>query len=128
MANDPLINDRPAPEPFTPRHRSFRLPYARLQDVVNPPDLDTNFFPGLRRTAVAIQGLIANAIRDRTTLRAVGGAWSLSDAAFTDGWLMNTMQLNAFCPIGPGALTPGFTGDATHLMYLQCGITIQAAS
>lgn len=116
------------PGPWRNKHRNVSQVYNRLYSVSNPPAPNPDFFGDLRLTVAALQGLIADAIRDGTTLRAIGGGWSLSRAAVTDGRLLDTLALNWVLPLDAGSVVAGFTGDPTRLMLLQCGVTIRLAN
>jgi hypothetical protein len=67
-----LISDETA-SPFRPRHQNFEPQYQRLLQVANPPGLSADFFAGLKLSSAAIQSLIAGAVRDGVTFRAMGG-------------------------------------------------------
>src|SRR4029453_1621176 len=117
------------PNPWRNKHKKCEQTFRRLIRVGNPPDDENaDFFGDLRLTVAAIQGLIAEAIRDKVTLRAVGGGWSLSEAAVTDGNMLDTLALNNAFPLDAASLIPGFRGDPAKLVYLQCGVTIDQAN
>lgn len=114
---------------WTNRHRNFTQVYQNLFDVSNPAPPTTDFFGDLRVTAKAIQDLIASAIRDNKTIRAIGGGWSLSRAAVTDGRLINTAPLNWYFPVDAvNGLAAGFQGDPSTIFYMQCGVSVLEAN
>src|ERR1044072_4235454 len=78
------------PSPWVNKHKNVSQEFQRLYSVSNPPRPITDFFGDLRFTVSALQGLVREAIRDKVTLRAIGGGWSLSRAAVTDGRLIDT--------------------------------------
>ncbi len=115
------------PSPFINKHQNFQQPFRNLYRVGNPPASD-DFFGDLRLTVSAIQRLIAETLAGGTTLRAIGGGWSLSTAAVTDGNLIDTLALNWTFPLDAASLIPGYAGDPNLLQYLQCGVTIDRAN
>jgi hypothetical protein len=111
------------------QHLNVSQAYDRLYDVFNPEvDGDPDFMTGLQPTISALEGIIGDAIRDGTRLRALGGGWSLSTAAVTNGRLINTKNLNWRFPIGAGGVSPGYAGDSTLLMYMQAGMSVAGAN
>jgi FAD/FMN-containing dehydrogenase len=96
--------------------------------VGNPPPPNDDFFGDLRLTVVAIQELIADSMAAGTTLRALGGGWSLSTVAVTDGNMIDTLALNWTFPLNAASLVPNYVGDPNLLQYLQCGVTIDRAN
>src|SRR5215471_9913395 len=111
------------PGPWVNKHRNVIQDFDRLYSILNPPGPVTDFFGDLQLTAGALQGLIRDAIRDNMTLRAIGGGWSLSRAAVTDGCLIDTLGLNWAFPADATSIAPGYSGDPSLLMYLQCGVS-----
>jgi FAD/FMN-containing dehydrogenases len=113
---------------WTNRHRNVEQQFQQLFDVSNPQPPTPDYFGDLRITVKALQGLIGSAIADGTTLRALGGGWSLSRAAVTDGRLVNTAPLNWFFPVTGSGLSNAFQGDPTSVFYLQCGVSVSEAN
>ncbi|MFL6275420.1 MAG: FAD-binding protein [Blastocatellia bacterium] len=116
------------PSPWINKHRNVEQAFQRLYSIANPPSPVTNFFGDLQLTVAALQGLIGDALRDQTTLRAIGGGWSLSDAAVTDGRMIDTLALNWAFPADATSVAPGYAGDPALLMYLQCGVSVREAN
>jgi hypothetical protein len=116
------------PSPWVNKHQNVTQEFDRLYSVANPPRPVTDFFGDLQLTVAALQGLIGEAIRDKVTLRAIGGGWSLSRAAVTDGRLIDTLALNWAFPADATSVAPGYTGDPALLMYLQCGVSVKEAN
>lgn len=117
-----------SPSPWVNKHQNVVQEFDRLYSVANPPRPVTNFFGDLQLTVAALQGLIEEALRDQVTLRAIGGGWSLSSAAVTNGRLIDTLALNWAFPADATSVAPGHTGDPARLMYLQCGVSIKEAN
>src|SRR5262249_27311797 len=116
------------PGPWVNKHRNVIQDFDRLYSVLNPPAPVTDFFGDLQLTTGALQGLILDAIRDKVTLRAIGGGWSLSRAAVTDGRLVDTLGLNWAFPADPTSVATGYQGEPSLLMYLQCGVSVAEAN
>ena len=57
------VSSVPASE-WTNKHQNVTQAFDRLYSVMNPPSPVTDFFGDLRLTVGALQGLIADAIRD----------------------------------------------------------------
>src|SRR5262249_2221653 len=111
------------------RHQNVSQAYDRLYDLFNPTlTAPPDFMIDLQPTISALEGIIEDAINDRKRLRALGGGWSLSRAAVTDGRLINTQNLNWRFPLGAGATAPGYPGDPTLLTYMQAGMSVAVAN
>src|SRR5262245_4205105 len=82
------------PSPWINKHRNVSQEFDQLYSVLNPAGPIEDFFGDLRLTVEALQGLIRDAIRHSVRLRALGGGWSLSRAAVTNGRLIDTLGLN----------------------------------
>jgi FAD/FMN-containing dehydrogenase len=106
------------------KHRNIQQQFDKLYDVWNPAPPVTGFFEDLQLTVAALQDLIGSAITDGRTLRAIGGGWSLSRAAVTDGRLVNTAPLNWYFPVPSNRLAAAFEGDRTSVFFLQCGASV----
>jgi len=113
------------PSPWINKHQNVSQEFERLYSVLNPPGPVEDFFGDLRLTTAALQALIADAIQDGTTLRAIGGGWSLSRAPVTDGRLIDTLGLNWAFPGDSSRVAPAYAGDPALLMYLQCGVSVK---
>jgi hypothetical protein len=116
------------PSPWINKHKNVSQEFDRLYSVSNPPRPITDFFGDLRLTVAALQNLIKEAIRDKVTLRAIGGGWSLSQAAVTNGRLIDTLALNWAFPADETSIATAYKGDPALLMFLQCGVSIREAN
>ncbi len=103
-------------------HQNFSQPVTQLLDVwnANPdvPDLET--YAGTTR---GLQKLIGQAVKDGNSVRALGGGWSFSPVAATDGIIINTKPLNYGFTLAQSA-HPQYQGDPAHLFFAQCGMSI----
>ena len=58
-------------------------------------------------------------------MRGLGGGWSLSPAAVTQDFLVDTKQLNDLViGISPAFLEANVSGDPDHLVFAQCGVSV----
>lgn len=115
------------PSPWINKHQNVVQAFERLYSVSNPPRPVTDFFGDLRLTVAALQGLVGDAIRDKVTLRAIGGGWSLSAAAVTNHRLIDTLALNWAFPSDATSVAAAYQGDPMRLIYLQCGVSVREA-
>jgi FAD/FMN-containing dehydrogenase len=103
-------------------HKTFTQPVNNLFDIYNG---DTgNVLFDYNETTKAIQGKMKEAIQQNKKIRALGGGWSWSKVAATDGWIFNTKNLNMTLKIRPDRISDKFTGDIDQLFYAQCGNSI----
>jgi len=56
-------------------------------------------------------------------VRALGGGWSFSPVAATDGIIINTKPLNYGFTLAQSA-HPQYRGDPASLFFAQCGMSI----
>jgi FAD/FMN-containing dehydrogenase len=74
----------------------------------------------------AIGNLIGTAIVQNKKIRALGGGWSFSKVAATDGWILNTKMLNMAFPVrNVQSLSPNYPKTPDKLIYAQCGNSMQ---
>lgn len=127
------MNDNRAPfihtesnAPWTNQHRNLALVVERLYDVWNlwddrRPEEGYGWRPGL----LGLQQIVRQAEDAGKRVRALGGAWSLSDAAVTPEFLVNTKPLNH--------VTIGLRRDLVdaacaelpeRLVFAQCGVGV----
>lgn len=81
------------------------------------------FKPGLE----ALKAIVRDAESSRRRVRAVGGGWSLSNAAYTDDYLVNTTRLTEWF-VGfrsAGYLEPAWHSKKDRLVFAQCGVSIR---
>jgi FAD/FMN-containing dehydrogenase len=105
-------------------HRTLvKQPISGRIEVHNP---ETNpNFTGMRKTAAAIQGVIADAVAAKVRLHAVGGRWSHSEVASpSPGRLLETAMLNWRFRPAADQVSPAFKGKAEELVLVQGGIAI----
>ncbi|HMB90984.1 MAG TPA: hypothetical protein VKP65_09065, partial [Rhodothermales bacterium] len=74
-------------------HDTVSQTVAQLVDVWNAqPNIAS--FPAYNATTKALQKLVGEALKKNLSLRALGGGWSFTPVAVTDGILINTRPLN----------------------------------
>ncbi len=111
--NDPTWSNFHKSESVTPRRHLI------LDNDRNPNQLES-----YRRTARAMQFLVADALAHQDGVRAYGGAWSFSDAAVSNGVLFDTRNLNYVFRFQKVHLHPAFTKPASSLVLAQAGCKI----
>ena len=104
-------------------HESFSQPLKKLVDVWNhePGVSAVHFYNG---TTAGLQDLIQEALDTGTSIRGLGGGWSLSRVAATEGILINTKPLNYRFSIRAAQVHPQYQGEAANLVFAQCGMSI----
>ena len=125
MPNEPFIHfDRNVR--FVNWHRNVEARVERRYDVWNrwsdrSRPATRRWEPGL----MALQRIVQQAEADGKRVRALGGGFSLSEAAVTPDYLVNTKPLN-YVDIGlkPENVDPAFEGDRNCLVFTQCGASI----
>ena len=104
-------------------HQTVTQTVAQLVDVWNArPGVAS--FPAYNATTAALQDLIGEAVRDGLRLRALGGGWSFSPAAATDGLLVNTRPLNYQFSLAEQNTHADYSGSAANLVFAQCGVSV----
>lgn len=106
------------------KHENFSAPVAGLYDIWNPKVSGSQMINGYRATTRALQEFTEEAMSKDIRLRPLGSAWSISRAALTDGWLINTKPLNWVFRMSGLNITEEFKGNRSNLLFLQCGVSI----
>lgn len=111
---------------FRNKHENVALAVGTFYDVHNlwadaPAPARNDWRPGLQ----GLRAIVAEAERTGKSVRALGGAWSLSEAAINRQIMVNTKNLN-FIELGFRSenLDPAFTGDRSALCFAQCGASV----
>jgi FAD/FMN-containing dehydrogenase len=128
MPPEPRIESR-GPLDWVNSHGNVTARVAKLFDLRNP------LTPGNRSTleaynamTMAIQALVEQALAANVRLRAAGAGWSLSEAAVTDGWLLNTQPLDFTFRIESDMVVAAYPEPPAHLRFVQCGTGIAQLS
>jgi FAD/FMN-containing dehydrogenase len=104
-------------------HQTVRGPVHKLVDILNP-DPHQSTVAGYNATRARLQAYIGEAMQGNHAIRAVGGGWSFSPVAQTDGILLNTKNLNYWFPVPANRADPGYAGRPEDLFFAQCGISV----
>ena len=107
---------------WTNWHQSVRQKILDLYDLYNPETPASS--EGLHKTTAMIQEVLKQAKRQGVRVQTLGGGWSFSRVATTDGWLLNTKPLNWVFPISRGSLLRRTADQAKNLFLVQCGNNI----
>jgi len=102
-------------------HQNFTQPVHEVLDLWNAKP-SVSDFTVYRETTRGLQSLIGRAAKEGRSLRALGGSWSFSQVAATDGIVLNTRPLNyRFQFALQGTVDPQYRRDASNLFFAQCG-------
>jgi len=121
-----MIISRTGNTEWIPRHETFVQPIHDLYDLANANT--GNVLRDYNATTVGVQRIIREAIDRGLRLRAVGGEWSWTRIAATDGILLNTKPLNLTFPISGASTHPDYAHTNEDLYFAQCGVSIQELS
>ncbi len=111
---------------WTNKHLNVTQAFDRLYYIRTPAPRDGALIvEDMKATATVMQQVLGDAIAAGTRLRCLGGGWSLSNAAVTDGWLLSTKSLNLYTTVGKRDIHTTYPGDITNLYLAQCGVSIQ---
>jgi len=103
-------------------HETVSQPVQRFE-VLRNADESRSTLAGYRATNAGIQKLILEAAEKDISIRAVGGAWSFTRIAATDGIMLATQRLNYRFKLDPGDLQQPYAPNRLPVL-LQCGISI----
>lgn len=107
-------------------HKNFSGPYERFYNIDAPEDSDETFIiQDMVASVAALQEVFRDALTAGKQLRVVGGTWSLSDVAYTQGWLLSTDTLGNYWKMKPDQVVPSYPEDVTGLYLVQCDVSIQ---
>jgi hypothetical protein len=103
-------------------HENFEQPLSKVYNIWN---LDPNHstVPGYNGTTRALQNLIQEALDNEMRIRAVGGGWSFTPVAATNGIMIDTRPLNYRFRFAPHQVHPNFPGSGT-LLFVQAGTSV----
>ncbi len=109
------------------KHQNVQQQCKRICSIDLPPEDDSgnNILNDMAACATALQGVLRDAIAAGVSLRCTGGTWSLSDAAATDGWLIDTLSMNLYWTMGKKQVSTNYTKDRKGLFLFQGGVTVQ---
>lgn len=111
---------------WTNWHHNVEQKVGCLIDLWNPmPPQAATVTSDIAATADAVRSILADAVRQRQRVRAVGGTWSLSTAATSPDVMINTRPLNLRFPVAATSLDPASSAQASRIVYFQCGSSVQ---
>ena len=108
------------------KHRNVSLMVERLYRPLNRT-ADCNRFPEGREWEpglAALKTILAEGERHNKRVRAVGGTWSLSEAATCPDYMIDTSPLNYHAPIVPDHVLAGSPLTPRQLFFAQCGTSV----
>lgn len=108
---------------WTNRHETFKQPIDNLFDITNGNT--GNILNDYNATTVAIGQFIDTAARSNKRLRMLGGGWSFTKVATTEGWMLNTKHLNMIFSVGESNVATQYKGRKDQLLFAQCGNSVQ---
>ncbi|PSL49889.1 FAD/FMN-containing dehydrogenase [Chitinophaga niastensis] len=100
-------------------HNTFTQQVTDLYDLAN--EVAGTVLQNYNDTTSGIQQIIKDAIQNGTSLRTLGGSWSFSPIAATNGILLNTKPLNIRFTITSNSIDAAYNGDPKKLCLAQCG-------
>lgn len=111
---------------FENKHFTELMNSGRMYHVRTPaPRIPDQNVQDMGAVAHSLEGIISDAITAGVTLRAVGGAWSLSDAAFSGDWLLDTLSMNLKWRMTRNQVRNDYQKDFDKLYLFQCGNSVQ---
>lgn len=110
---------------WTNKHENFTQKISGLCDVWNPTASANRRIEAYNATTKSLRDLIGKAAKKGQRIRALGSAWSISNAAATDGLLINTKPLNRIFRVTGPSISNEYSGDPENLLFVQCGVSIR---
>jgi len=77
-----------------------------------------------RNVSKEFQDIIAEAVQNNLTLRAMGSSWSLSKCGVTNNRLISTKNLRRFFTVSGSFVDPNYHKDSAKLRFFECGYTL----
>ena len=116
------------PRSWTNVHHTVKTQLAKLFDVYNPGLADAARMGNmavLKLAAANLESVVRDARKAGQRVRAVGAGWALSDIAITDGWLVNTANLNGCFDVPDRFFDAQYKAEKRgFLVVCQCGQSI----
>jgi hypothetical protein len=102
------------------RHENFTEKIKALYVAGNEPDLGA--LESYNDATKALQQLIRDQIKTYTPFRSLGAGWSFTKVATaTNGYMLDTKQLNTTFSLSAQSVSEEYTGDPKKLLFAQCG-------
>ena len=108
---------------WTNRHETFTQDIDNLFNVSNPNT--GSVLNDYNTTTLTIKQLLTAGLEQGKSVRALGGGWSFTKVATTDGWMVDTKRLNMAMNIRESSVSSAYLGDKSQLLLAQCGMSVQ---
>ena len=112
---------------WTNKHLNLEVNPERYYDVWNR--LEDGSTPSRSRWKAglnALRQIVIDAEQAGKEVRGVGGQWSLSEAAVTNDYMLNTMPLNMIdVGFSQTSVVDAWQNKADQLVFAQCGASVQ---
>jgi len=111
---------------WTNRHENVTQKVTEIYDLANQNT--GNVLVDYNDARTGVQGIFSEAIGKNLRLRALGGEWSWTRIACTDGLLLNTKPLNLTFAINSSSVHNDYPHTPEDLYFAQCGVSIKELS
>jgi hypothetical protein len=102
------------------RHENFTEKIKALYVAGNEPNLGA--LESYNDATKALQQIISDQIKTNTPFRSLGAGWSFTKVATaTNGYMLDTKQLNTTMSLSAQSVSENYTGDPKKLLFAQCG-------
>jgi hypothetical protein len=102
------------------RHETFVEKIKDLYELGNDDSLSP--IDSYNDTTKGLQQIIAQAVAQKTPVRALGAGWSWMKIATADnGIMLDTKPLNLMFDLSASNVVPAYKGDVSKLFFAQCG-------
>jgi len=118
--HDPMIISKTGSKSWINRHDTFNQRIMDMYDLAN--DGNGNLADYNSATS-AIQDIIRAAMEGNYRLRALGGGWSFTRIAATDGVILNTKLLNHTFKLNQNNV--GANRNPENFFFAQCGVSVK---
>src|SRR4051812_44047719 len=105
------------------RHHTFKQSIDNLFDAINGDTGDV--IADYNNMTIEIQKKVGDAIQSNKRLKVLGGGWSFTKIATTDGWMVDSKQMNMTANVSAQSIAPNYTGDKSQLLFAQCGNSVK---
>jgi hypothetical protein len=111
---------------WTNRHENVTQQVTEIYDLANQNS--GNVLADYNDARAGVQGIFTEAISRGIRLRALGGEWSWTRIACTDGLLLNTKPLNLTFTISQASVHNAYPHTPDDLYFAQCGTSVKELS
>lgn len=118
-----MIVNRTGKKEWINRHETFTQTIDNLYDLGNANTGDV--LKDYNDATAGIQELLQESLNSGKRLRALGGEWSWTKIAATEGILLNTKPLNLTFKINQDNVAAGYAKTPGDLYFAQCGVSVK---